>query len=111
MGLTITADDGTLRLFDVVVWCLQRYCGYSEEDAVDAVNKFYERFRGRYDDEYYHHQAPYRVAMLIYYVDKLSGTPDDFIPWLLSSDYRREPPDPEYVEYFRKHYWQGHLYR
>jgi hypothetical protein len=96
-------DNDTIRLFQIVFWCLKNFFGYTDDSAIEAINSFYEKNVERYDDDFYHHEMPFRVAVRIHYFEVLKGETDKFYHWRRESGYDVDPR--EAIDYFRKHYY------
>jgi hypothetical protein len=99
-------DDETTRLFKIVVWCLQKYFEHTQESAIEAINAYYTKNINRIDDDFYHHEMPFRVALRIQYSEvwkKGSDRSNEFYDWMRKSGYHNTPY--EVLDYFRKNYF------
>jgi len=103
INFTFQTDEETIRLFQIVIWCLQKYFSYKEDSAVAALNDYYEKNANRHDDDFYHHEMPFRVATRIYYADRLKGDIDNLPEWIRGSNYNCYPS--EVNDYFNEHYF------
>lgn len=96
------SDEDTEKLFEVVSWCLQRYFSHTPESALRTINHYYNEYRSSRSDDFYHHEGPYWVALLIHYCEDLRGEAGQFHAWRVQSGYQSIPA--EVHEYFRTHY-------
>lgn len=97
------SDPDTRRLLACVVWCLAKYFGHNDTTATSAVNAFYERFRERFTDDFYHHEGAYSSALLMHYVHDLAGAIENFTEWRHKAGFRETPS--EALAYFREQYF------
>lgn len=106
INFSFKTDDDTIRLFQIVVWCLKKYFCHTDDSAVEAINSYYEKNAERHDDEFYHYEMPFRVAVRIYYSEVLRRGDDKdvkFYNWRRESGYDVDPR--EAIDYFREHYY------
>jgi hypothetical protein len=100
----ISADPDTNRLLEVVAWVLAHSFGHPDGAAHLTVRSFYARNLARYDDDFYHHEGPFRSAAIIHYASTREGwNVQGFVEWLRGQDFRRE--QAEALEYYRKYYF------
>lgn len=52
MNFSFQTDEDTLRLFQIVVWCLKNYFSYTDDSAVKAINSYYEKNLAIHDDDF-----------------------------------------------------------
>ena len=57
----------TNRHLEVMAWCLAKYFGHTEETATDAVERYYDTWKGIHDDDLYQHEGPYWMALREYF--------------------------------------------
>lgn len=50
-------DDQTTAFFDIIVWTIQKNSEYSLTQAIDLINRFYERYPRLWDDYWYEHEG------------------------------------------------------
>lgn len=102
-SFSFQTDDDTIRLFQIVVWCLKKYFNLTEESAIGAINSYYEKNLTIHDDDWYHHEMAFPVAVRIYYFEILKENPDQFLEWRKESCYKYTPR--EAINYFKEHYF------
>ncbi len=106
ISFSFTSENETTRLFEIVVWCLKKYFEHTQESAIKAVNEYYTKNLNRIDDDFYHQEMPFRVALRIQYSEvskKGSDRSLDFYNWIRESGFNKTPY--EALAYFRKNYF------
>jgi hypothetical protein len=103
MNFSFQTDEDTLRLFQIVVLCLKNYFSYTDDSAAKAINSYYEKNLTIHDDDFYHHEMPFRIAARIHYFEVLKGDANQFHNWLRASNYNSSPH--EVIDYFTEHYF------
>lgn len=85
---------------------MRRFLAYDESVAIDKINNFYDKKLAQYDDDFYHQERPFRVALRIHYVETLNAGSDNsnsFYQWASTQGYYDVPE--EALEHFRRHYY------
>jgi hypothetical protein len=103
INFSFHTDEDTVRLFQIVVWCLKKYFFHTDDSAVEAINQYYEKNVKRHDDDFYHHEMVFRVAVRIHYIEDLKGEANKFPDWIRESKYNCSPR--EAMDYFKEHYF------
>ena len=106
ISFSFQTDAETTQIFNIVVWCLKKYFNHTDKSAVEAINAYYTKNINRIDDDFYHQEMPFRVAVRIQYSEVLKLGSDrniEFYNWMRSSGYNDSPH--EALAYFRKHYY------
>ena len=88
----------TIRLLEIGVDLLMRYFGHSREDAEKLTSAFLLRDQSVFNEDFIHHEMPWRVAAAIHYLEGLRGSRERLGHWLIESGYQNSPPEvPEFV--------------
>jgi hypothetical protein len=103
MAFDFHTDEDTKRLLEVTVFFLQKYFGYEEAQAVDLMNLYYNTMK--IDDNDYHREGPFHVAVLVHYVIGLKGDGQKFLQWKQENGLINAPG--EAVDYAREHYYKN----
>lgn len=103
MNFNFETDEDTVLLFEMVVWCLVKYFGHTEETSVGLVNDFCNKAKSRWEDDFYHHETPFRVAARIHYVSFMKGNNSEFADWVLTSKWGKPPQ--EAIDYYKRVFW------
>lgn len=96
-------DEETLVILEIARDFLMQYFNHTQEKSDILINTFYDRNRGRVDDDFYHHESSFRVATMAQYFIYLTGNEKDFINWLKKEKLWETPR--EAIEYFNKKYF------
>lgn len=96
MKFNFQVDPDTQHLLETVVWCLERFFGYTENDASATVIAYFlsKNQEAWIDDDFYHHEGPYGVALRSHYVQGLklgSDREDTFYNWARQNGYYNPP--------------------
>ena len=105
MEFDFTTDEDTKLLLEIAVWCLSEYFGHSEDEAVHLVNAFYDKFKDLWEDSFYHHEMPFRVAARMHYVIHLGGKNSEFSEWIIGTEWNQAPR--EAIEYFQQRFFDS----
>jgi hypothetical protein len=82
MGFDFETDEVTKLLLENTVYFLQRYFGYSENKAIGLVNRYHKEWEPVHkNDDFYHHEGAFYVAVRIHYFMTLKGDEDEFFKW------------------------------
>ncbi|MBD2302122.1 hypothetical protein [Nostoc sp. FACHB-190] len=103
MNFSFQTDADTVRLFQIVVWCLKKYFFYTDDLAVEFINSYYKKNLNIHDDDFYHHEMPFRVALRVHYFEVLQVEANKFQDWVREYDYNYTPR--EVIDYFQQHYF------
>lgn len=88
----------TLRLLDISVELLMRYFGHTRDDAEELTNRFLVREPSVVNEDFIHHEMPWRVAAAIHYLESIGGPRERLGHWLIESGNQNSPPEvPEFV--------------
>jgi hypothetical protein len=103
MDLQIETDEVTYRLLKAAVWCLEKFLKLDKQIATDSMRNYYQRKNQEpyIDDDFYHQEGPYAVALRAYYIEILNNTSDrddTFYKWAREHGYY-DPPY-EAMQYF-----------
>src|SRR6266481_5745999 len=104
MEFEFIADEDTERLFEIAVYFLQQYFGYSQEDAVRLVNDYYKLREHQHDDDYYHREGSFQIAVQVHYFTGLRKDPGHFPQWKRENGLINAPRAA--VDYFKEHYFR-----
>lgn len=80
MEFSIETDDVTLAILETTAFCLQKYLGYSEAQAVALIEQYYHH-KSFVDEDFIHHEGPFRIAVRMHYFVTLQGNPGEFENW------------------------------
>ncbi|MEI1373559.1 hypothetical protein PQG02_15460 [Nostoc sp. UHCC 0926] len=103
INFSFQTDEDTVCLFQIVIWCLKKYFCHTDNSAVEAINSYYEKNLKIHDDDFYHHETVFRVAVRIHYFEVLKGEANKFHDWIRESDYNYSPR--EAIDYFNTFYF------
>jgi len=103
VSFSFQTDEDTVRLFQIVIWCLKKYFCHTDDSAVEVINSYYEKNLKIHDDDFYHHEMPFRIALRIHYFEVLKGDANKFHDWIQKSNYNSSPG--EAIDYFKEHYF------
>jgi hypothetical protein len=90
---SLSSDEGVNRYFDRITLRLQEQFGYSADEAVDLVRRYYALFRDPsycaprliavQDDDYFFQEGEFDMTLRIHYYLGISGDPhpQKFIEW------------------------------
>jgi hypothetical protein len=98
-----TTDTDTKRLFEIAVHFLQQYFAYDLNDAVSLVNRYYQARATKHDDDYYHHEGSFQIAVQAHYFIGLSKDPAHYPEWKKEHGLINAPR--EAIDYFNEHYF------
>jgi hypothetical protein len=98
----ISNDPDTNKLLSIVTWNLRRFFGYDTHDSQALVRSFYATYSSTWDDDFYHHEGPFRSAAFIHYMTTTGGMREGFMAWLDSQGFSQVPPESS--EHFRQNY-------
>jgi hypothetical protein len=96
MDLQIETDEDTYRLLKAAVWCLEKFLGLDKQSATKCMRNYYQHKNQELyvDDDFYHHEGPYGVALRAYYIKILNNTSDrdnTFYTWAREHGYYNPP--------------------
>jgi len=103
----ISNDSDTNRLLQVVCWALTRHFGHEAEAAEMLVRCSHVRFAGQWNDDFYHHEGPFRSAALLHYSSTHGGTTNfnGFHEWYAAQELGEAHSDT--MEHFRQSYFDS----
>ena len=66
-------DDQTIAFFDAIVWTIQKNSDYSQAQAINLINRFYEHYPKLWDDFWYEHEGFSQLICGIFYEELREG--------------------------------------
>ncbi len=98
-------DEDTVRLLEIAAHFLEQYFGHSREEAISLINRYYKMREAKHDDDYYHHEGAFHIAVQVHYFVHLSGDEGRFPAWKREHNLKDIPI--EAIDYFREHYFRN----
>ena len=68
-----SGDDEAFLFFDIIVWAICRYYGYSQMQTVDSINHFYANNTSLWEDYWYEHEGYSQMICGVLYENEAKG--------------------------------------
>ncbi|MFY0538092.1 hypothetical protein [Nannocystis pusilla] len=82
-------EDDTMLLLETSLYLLQRYFAHDKATAEDTLVEFIGN--SGWDENFYHHEGPYRTAAIAHYRHYLKGDPSSWFDWLREYGHLQTP--------------------
>jgi hypothetical protein len=83
----------SVRLLEISADLLVHYFGHTRERAEELTSRFLVRDPSRFNEDFIHHEMPWRVAAAIHYLESMGGPPNRLGDWIIESGNEGSPPE------------------